>query len=248
MLANKKITKGGYNKVMDIFTFLEENKIVYHNKALIKQAFIHSSYRNEHPNLKGDNERLEFMGDAVLQIYSSTLLFSLKPPLNEGEMSTRRSNLVCEEALAHVAKEFKLNQFLLLGYGEEKNGGRERDSIVSDMFEAFIGAVYIDTSYQNVVALLDILMKKHILNTSLFIDYKTQLQEYVQADSRKAIVYETLSSTGPSNEPTFEVVVKVDNLVFGHGYGSSKKEAQKAAAKDALHKLALIKKEVHYDF
>ena len=224
---------------MTIFDFLDNNHIKYNNKKLIEQAFIHTSYMNEHPEGLHDNERLEFMGDAVLQIYSSTLLFAFNPPLSEGEMSTRRSNLVCEKALAKVVREFHLNDFLKLGTGEEKNGGRDRDSIISDMFEAFIGAVYIDSDYNNASALLDVLLKKHILETTeTIVDYKTRLQEYVQADSSRSIIYETIDAKGPSNNPTFTVVVKVDGLIFGTGVGSSKKEAQKNAAKDALLKAA----------
>ena len=224
---------------MTIFDFLDNNHIKYHNKKLIEQAFIHTSYMNEHPEGLHDNERLEFMGDAVLQIYSSTLLFAFNPPLSEGEMSTRRSNLVCEKALAKVVREFHLNDFLKLGTGEEKNGGRDRDSIISDMFEAFIGAVYIDSDYNNASALLGVLLKKHILETTeTIVDYKTRLQEYFQADSSRSIIYETIDAKGPSNNPTFTVVVKVDGLIFGTGVGSSKKEAQKNAAKDALLKAA----------
>lgn len=224
---------------MNVFDFLENLQIHYRQKDLIIQAFVHSSYKNEHPEFLADNERLEFMGDAVLQMYSSSLLYAINPPLSEGEMSTRRSNLVCEGALAKVAREFHLNDFLLLGVGEEKTGGRNRDSILADMFEAFIGAVYIDSGYEGALRLLDYLLRKHIEETTKsFVDYKTRLQEYVQADSRKAIVYETIASSGPSNDPLFEVVVKVDGLTFGSGKGSSKKEAQKAAAKDALAKLA----------
>lgn len=224
---------------MNIFDFLDKYKILYKNKDLINQAFAHSSYVNEHKANGGDNERLEFMGDAVLQIYSAHRLFVIEPALPEGLMSTRRSNLVSEKALAEIVREFELNQFLLLGAGEEKNGGRDKDSIISDMFEAFIGAVYLDTGYENVFRLLDILMKKHVdsIDENTF-DYKTKLQEYVQADSRREIEYSTINVTGPNNNPLFEVEVKVDGLVFGKGKGSSKKEAQKNAAKDALEKMA----------
>ena len=224
---------------MTIYDFLDKNGIKYNNKTLINQAFVHSSYVNEHKTEKGDNERLEFMGDAVLQVYSAHRLYEINPPLKEGLMSTRRSNLVSEKALALVVREFDLNQFLLLGTGEEKTGGRNRDSIISDMFEAFIGAIYLDTGYDNAFKLLDILMKKHIdaIDESTF-DYKTRLQEYVQADTRKSITYETVSVSGPNNNPVFEVVVKVDGLVFGKGKAGSKKQAQKLAAKDALEKIA----------
>ena len=199
---------------------------------------MHSSYVNEHKGSSGDNERLEFMGDAVLQVYSAHRLFEINPPLPEGLMSTRRSNLVSEKALSQIVREYKLNDFLLLGAGEEKTGGRDRDSIISDMFEAFIGAVYLDTGYDNVFKLLDKLMKSHIeeIDESTF-DYKTKLQEYVQADSRKEIEYRTINVTGPNNNPEFEVEVLVDGLVFGRGKASSKKQAQKNAAKDALEKM-----------
>lgn len=224
---------------MDIFDFLDELNIEYRNKALIEQAFIHSSYVNEHKAAKGDNERLEFMGDAVLQIWISTKLFKIEPPLSEGKMTTKRANLVCEKALATYVREFGLNRFLKLGAGEEKTGGRNRDSVIADMFEAFIGAVYIDTGMANVSKLLEILINKHIhtYEEENEIDYKTKLQEYVQADSRKSIVYEIKEVSGPSNNPNFVFVVKIDGLVYGEGSGHSKKEAQKAAAKDALEKM-----------
>lgn len=224
---------------MDIFDFLDELNIEYRNKALIEQAFIHSSYVNEHKAAKGDNERLEFMGDAVLQIWISTKLFKIEPPLSEGKMTTKRANLVCEKALATYVREFGLNRFLKLGAGEEKTGGRNRDSVIADMFEAFIGAVYIDTGMANVSKLLEILINKHIhtYEEEDEIDYKTKLQEYVQADSRKSIVYEIKEASGPSNNPNFVFVVKIDGLVYGEGNGHSKKEAQKAAAKDALEKM-----------
>lgn len=224
---------------MSIFDFLDELNIPYHNKDLIIQAFTHSSYVNEHKMVMGDNERLEFMGDAVLQIYSADRLYKIEPELSEGIMSTRRSNLVSEKGLATIVREFKLNDFLRLGLGEEKTGGRERDSVISDMFEAFIGAIYLDSGFDVVCRLLDELMGEHVSSIDeLTIDYKTRLQEYVQSDSRKSIVYETINETGPSNKPMFEVVVKIDDLIYGRGKGTSKKQAQKMAAKDALEKLA----------
>ena len=223
---------------MSIFDFLDSYQIKYKNKDLINQAFVHSSYINEHKSASGDNERLEFIGDAVLQIYSAHRLYAIKPELPEGLMSTRRSNLVSEKALAEIVREFKLNDFLLLGAGEEKTGGRQRDSIISDMFEAFIGAVYLDSGYENAFRLLDCLMKKHIdsMDESTF-DFKTKLQEYVQADSRREIEYNTINVTGPNNNPIFEVEVIIDGLVYGTGKGTSKKEAQKNAAKNALEKM-----------
>lgn len=226
---------------MEIFDFLKTNSIEYHNEELIIQAFTHSSYVNEHKGKSHDNERLEFMGDAVLQMYSADRLYAINPPLKEGLMSTRRSNLVCEKMLAVIAREFKLNDFLLLGQGEEKNGGRDRDSIIADMVEAFIGAIYLDTNVENVFKLLDLLFLKHIseIDENTF-DYKTKLQEYVQADTRKSIQYELVYAKGPSNKPEFKMAVKIDGLIYGYGVGSSKKEAEKKAAKDALEKMAVL--------
>lgn len=225
---------------MTIFDFLDKLQIPYKNKDLINQAFVHSSYVNEHKT-DGDNERLEFMGDAVLQVYSAYRLYNIKPELKEGLMSTRRSNLVSEKALAQIVRENKLNDFLVLGVGEEKTGGRNRDSIIADMFEAFVGAIYLDQGHDVVFKLLDKLMNKHIqeIDENTF-DYKTRLQEFIQADSRKSIVYETVSMHGPNNNPEFEVIVKIDGLKYGKGVGSSKKQAQKNAAKDALEKLAQL--------
>ena len=226
---------------MSIFDFLSVHNITYNDENLINQAFIHSSYVNEHKCVTGNNERLEFMGDAVLQVYSAYRLYNIKPELPEGLMSTRRSNLVSEKALAMIVRENHLNDYLLLGVGEEKTGGRDRDSIIADMFEAFIGAIYLDQGQDVTFRLLDDLMKKHIdeIDENVY-DYKTRLQELVQADSRKSIVYETISASGPNNNPEFEVVVKIDGLVYGKGKGSSKKQAQKNAAKDALEKLAQL--------
>lgn len=226
---------------MNIFDFLDKHNIKYHDKDLIMEAFTHSSYVNEHKGSLKDNERLEFMGDAVLQVYSARRLYDLKPLLSEGEMSTKRSNLVSEKALAKIAKDFKLNDYLLLGQGEEKSGGRNRDSIISDMFEAFIGAIYLDSDFKNVFKLLDILMSSYIekLDESI-LDYKTKLQEYVQADSRKSIIYEQIYAKGPSNNPEFKIAVKIDGLIYGYGVASSKKQAQKNAAKEALKKLAQV--------
>ena len=226
---------------MSIYDFLDKHQIPYHDRKLIDQAFVHRSYVNENKTYDHDNERLEFMGDAVLQVYSADRLFRIQPELVEGDMSVRRSNLVSETALAQIVRENGLNQFLLLGFGEEKTGGRERDSIISDMFEAFIGAVYLDQGIETVFDLLDQLMEKHIEEVGeKLVDYKTRLQEYVQADSRKSIVYETVSVKGPNNEPVFEVAVKIDDLIYGYGKGRTKKQAQKNAAKNALEKLAQL--------
>lgn len=224
---------------MEIYDWLKDRNIPYKNEKLILNAFIHSSYVNEHKQYKHDNERLEFMGDAVLQVWSAEKLFKMEPPLDEGHMTTLRSQLVSEVALAQYTRELKLNQFLLLGAGEEKTGGRERESIMADMFEAFIGALFLDTGMESVNVVLEEVLTPHILAPKAegLIDYKTKLQEYVQADTRKTVNYEVVSITGPNNQPEFEVVVKMEEIILGKGKGASKKKAEQAAAKDAFEKM-----------
>ncbi len=224
---------------MDIFNWLEDRNIYVKDKKLILNAFVHSSYVNEHKTFKCDNERLEFMGDAVLQIWSAKKLYELKPPLNEGHMTTLRAQLVSEAALAQYTRELSLNQFLLLGAGEEKTGGRERESIMADMFEAFIGALYLDSGFEVVNSILESVITPHIMapKAESLIDYKTKLQEYVQADSRKTVSYEVIHMEGPNNQPVFEVVVRMDEIILGKGKGTSKKKAEQAAAKDAFEKM-----------
>lgn len=224
---------------MEIFEWLKNRNIEVNDKNLILNAFVHSSYVNEHRSFKHDNERLEFMGDAVLQVWSAKKLFELKPPLDEGHMTTLRAQLVSEVALAGYTRELQLNQFLLLGAGEEKTGGRERESIMADMFEAFIGALYLDSGFEPVCEILEGVITPHILAPKAegLIDYKTKLQEYVQADTRKTVSYEVVHIEGPNNQPIFEVVVKMEDITLGRGKGSSKKKAEQAAAKDAFEKM-----------
>lgn len=223
---------------MTVIEWLEQRNIIIRNMDLINQAFMHSSYVNEHRS-KHDNERLEFMGDAVLQLWISDKIFRIEPPLDEGHMTTLRAQLVCEKALAIYAKELKLNDFLLLGSGEEKSGGRERDSIVSDMFEAFLGALYMDSRMETIDNILDEVITPRLQdpNQVIVMDYKTKLQEFVQSDTRKTVTYEVVRVTGPSNNPKFDIQVKLDEIVLGRGSGNSKKKAEQMAAKDAFEKM-----------
>ncbi|CAM3576328.1 ribonuclease III [Erysipelothrix urinaevulpis] len=224
---------------MSVFKLLDRIKVPYKDKTLIRQAFVHASYVNESKEQLEDNERLEFMGDAVLQILVSKRLYSHEDHLNEGEMTLYRAKLVCEEALMNYSLQLGLNEFLLLGMGEEKNGGRKRASIIADLFESFIGAVYLDTGLESVEKILDIVLEEEMANLEALsiTDYKTKLQEYIQSDSRRSVSYEVKNVTGPSNAPVFEVLVKVDGLVFGQGSGTSKKRAEQKAAQDAFKKL-----------
>lgn len=224
---------------MTIFDLMEQLNIPYENKDLINNAFIHASYVNEAQETVEDNERLEFMGDAVLQILVSERLYQHKDHLNEGEMTLYRAKLVCEEALLHYSLQLGLSEFLMLGMGEEKNGGRKRPSILADLFESFVGAIYLDTGLDSVNKVLDEVIEQEMarLDEISITDYKTKLQEFIQSDSRRVLVYEVVDISGPSNAPKFDVIVKVDDLLFGSGTGTSKKRAEQKAAKDAFRKL-----------
>lgn len=223
----------------DIFEWLDSKHIPYHDLALIQEALTHSSYVNEHKEIMHDNERLEFMGDAVLQIWTSQKLFKLTPPLSEGQMTTLRAQLVCEEALAEYNRTLGLGQYLRLGCGEEKTGGRNRDSVLADMFEALLGAIFIDTGMESIEVILEEVITPAIdqPKNEKVIDYKTKLQEFIQSDSRKTVHYEVVNVQGPSNKPLFEVNVLLDDIVLGTGIGNSKKRAEQSAAKNAFEKM-----------
>ncbi|MBR2669917.1 MAG: ribonuclease III [Solobacterium sp.] len=225
--------------MVKIGEWLKKRGIRIKDEKLLQEAFTHSSYVNEHRYLK-HNERLEFMGDAVLQLWSSNRIYPLEPELSEGEMTKLRANLVCEKALAGYARELDLGQFLLLGTGEEKTGGRDKDAILADMFEAFLGALYLDQGMSAVDNILNEVLAPHLKHPrelDIIHDYKTKLQEYVQADDRKTVKYVLIKESGPSNAPTFEMNVVVDGLILGRGTGSSKKQAEQNAAKDAFSKM-----------
>ena len=224
---------------MDIFMWLNSRGIKCKPMKLVEQALVHSSYLNEHKQEKHDNERLEFMGDAVLQLWVSEHMMRLKRPLSEGKMTTLRSQLVCEKALANYARQLQLNQFIKLGVGEEKTGGRERNSILADMFEALLGALYLEMDMMPVDNILNEVIMPHLENAESIIqvDFKTKLQEYVQSDLRKSVTYEVLRVSGPSNHPEFEVQVKMDGIILGLGKGNSKKKAEQNAAQNAFEKM-----------
>lgn len=225
---------------MKILDFLQKEKIPFHNLKLYKEAFTHASYANEAHRDGKDYERLEFMGDAVLQLYVSEFLFQLFPDVPEGTLTTLRSKLVREESLARFSKELGLGELLYLGVGEEKNGGRHRESVLANIFESFIGALYLDCGQEEVLRILQQTIYQHIndLDYDDITDYKTTLQELIQADQRKTVTYELIEALGPSNAPEFTVAVMMDEMKLGMGKGTSKKRAEQQAAKDALNKLA----------
>lgn len=218
--------------------WLKDRGINIKNEALFTEAFMHSSYANEHHTHR-NNERLEFMGDAVLQLWSSNAIWPLN--LSEGEMTRLRAQLVCEKALAIYARDLHLNDFLLLGAGEEKSGGRQKDAIIADMMEAFLGALFLDQGMPAVDNILNEVITPrlaHPEDVGVIHDYKTKLQEYVQADHSRTVHYVLVKETGPSNAPVFVMNCMVDNLIMGTGSGSSKKQAEQNAARNAFEKLS----------
>jgi len=224
---------------MDIIDWLKNRGITVNNTEMIHQAFMHSSYAHEHKG-KHDNERLEFMGDAVLQLWSSNAIFPLN--LSEGEMTRLRAQLVCEKALAIYGRQLHLNDFLLLGAGEEKSGGRNKDAIVADMVEAFLGALFLDQGMDAVDNILSEVITPrlaHPEDVGVIHDYKSKLQEFVQADRRRTVTYELVEESGPANARTFVMNAIVDGLVMGTGSGTTKKQAEQNAARNAFEKLAV---------
>ena len=213
-----------------------EKKIGYEfsEKRLLGQAVTHSSFSNEQKINKYKNyERLEFLGDAVLELLSSRFFFETYPDMSEGEMTRLRSSMVCEPALAFCARDLDLGKYILLGKGEEATGGRKRDSIISDVMEAVIGAIYLDGGLLEA----DKFVRKFILsdleNKQLFYDSKTLLQEQVQKEG-KTLTYELVCESGPDHEKVFVVEAVIDGKTVGRGQGRNKKTAQQQAAYQVL--------------
>lgn len=205
---------------------------------LYNTAFLHSSYANEH-RAKADYERLEFLGDSVVDLVIADYLYSCKSE-SEGEMTKVRASYVCENALYEYATNLGLNKYIKVGHGEEKEGGKYKKAIVADIFEALMGAIYIDLGYATARRTVLNIMVPYIENPDItfFSDYKSALQEYVQTE-QKSLVYELVEELGPAHDRTFKVDVKIDDIVYGTGIGSSKKEAEQDAAKKALNKSAI---------
>jgi ribonuclease III len=213
---------------------LEKLKIQTNQPELYETAFTHTSYANE-MNTES-YERLEYLGDAVLELFVSNYLYH-KKDMEEGEMTKKRSHLVCENALFEYSMRLGLNEDLRLGKGELENGGMYRKAIVADIFESFLGALYLDKGYPEVAHFMETYIVPIMEDQSLdfFDDYKSILQEQVQTDKR-SLQYIVTKETGPAHNKTFTVAVKIDDIVYGEGTAHSKKEAENLAAKDALSK------------
>lgn len=218
-------------------TLLADYEIDFSDLSLLETAFTHTSYANEHRLLKiSHNERLEFLGDAVLQLMISKYLYKKYPDRPEGEMSKLRSTFVREESLAGFSRACGFDSFLRLGRGEEKSGGRNRDTILGDAFEAFLGALLLDKGEKTVEEFLHKVMipRLEVGNFERVTDYKTTLQELLQVNGEIVISYQVVAESGPAHDKTFEVEVSADGRVIGRGTGRSKKLAEQAAAKNAV--------------
>ena len=214
-----------------------EEKIGYRfkDRSLLIQAFTHSSFVNEQKiNKKGDYERLEFLGDAVLEMISSAFLFKNFPEKKEGEMSKLRANLVCEGALAYDATSLNLKDYIQLGKGEESTGGRNKDSIISDVMEAVIGALFLDGGIDEAKRFIDSYVLSDIKIASRFADSKSGLQELCQKENLGEIRYEITGESGPEHDKIFQVIVFVGEKKLGEGSGKTKKAAEQKAALEAL--------------
>ncbi len=216
----------------------EQLNISPKNKSLYVTAFSHSSYANEH-KAKNDYERLEFLGDAVLDLVMADYLYSNQKE-KEGEMTKIRASYVCENALFEYSMNLGLNEYIKVGHGEEKEGGKFKKAIVADIFEALIGAIYLDLGYATARKTVLNIIVPYIENPDItfFSDYKSALQEYVQT-VQKSLTYNLIKEEGPAHERVFTVEVEVDGITYGVGVGQSKKEAEQEAAKEALKKLAV---------
>ncbi|MCI9219612.1 MAG: ribonuclease III [Lachnospiraceae bacterium] len=207
----------------------------FRDRALLKQAMTHSSFTNEQKIRRAQNyERLEFLGDAVLELVSSEFLFREHSQMSEGELTKKRASMVCEPSLAFCARDLELGRFMLLGKGEENTGGRGRDSIVSDAMEAVIGAIYLDGGMEQAKAFINRFVLSDLEDKQLFYDSKSTLQEMIQGKLKKEFRYELLEESGPEHDKLFRVSVNMDAEILGIGEGKTKKAAEQQAAYKAL--------------
>ena len=224
------------NEVLDEL----QSKIGYsfNNRDLLKQALTHSSFANEQKINKLKNyERLEFLGDAVLELVSSEFLFKENPQMPEGQLTKLRASMVCEPALAYCAKDIDLGSYMLLGKGEETTGGRYRSSITSDVMEEIIGAIFLDGGIEEAKKYIYRFILSDLENKILFLDSKTILQEEIQKKKDAQLRYELVSENGPDHNKEFAVEAYLNDVLIGSGSGRTKKAAEQQAAYEALLKM-----------
>lgn len=218
--------------------FQEKIQYLFKDKGLLETALTHSSFANEHHLEKHqNNERLEFLGDAVLELVSSDVLFRRYPEKLEGELSKTRASLVCEPALAYCARKMNLGEYLRLGKGEDMTGGRDRDSILSDALEAVIGSIFLDGDILPARKFIMDFVLNDIENTRLFYDCKTILQENVQSWSKDVLKYELVDVSGPEHNRTFVMQIQLGDRILGQGSGRTKQAVGQNAAYQSLLEL-----------
>lgn len=226
----------------DLKHLQQQLHVQFHNKLLLKQAFTHASYVNEHRfSQHHDNERLEFLGDAVLELTVSEFLYNLFPTKPEGELTKLRAAIVCEPSLVKFAEALSFGQYVLLGKGEELTGGRTRPALLADVFEAFIGALYLDQGIEAARLFLERYVFPQVSESGKLqmSDYKTELQEFTQHHNMGQLEYRIVEERGPAHEREFVSEVYMGNERIGKGNGRSKKEAEQQAAAVALGQLKL---------
>lgn len=214
-----------------------EEKIgyTYQNKELLLQALTHSSFSNEQKiNKSKDYERLEFLGDAVLELVSSDFLFHNNPDMPEGKLTRMRASMVCEPALAFCARDLQLHEYIRLGKGEEMTGGRHRDSIISDVMEAVIGSLYLDGGFQVAHDFIHRFILSDLEDKILFYDAKTVLQEMIQEDPQGTLQYRLVKEEGPDHDKSFMVEACINGKPVSQGVGRTKKAAEQQAAYEAI--------------
>ncbi len=210
----------------------------FNDTALLEEAISHSSYINERSiNKKKCNERMEFLGDAVLELISSEYLYKKYDEMAEGELTKLRASLVCEKSLATCARRIELGSYIMLGHGEIMNKGNERDSILADAFEAVIGAVYLDGGKDAAAELISNTVLLNEYAGSGFADYKTELQEYIQKNGQGRLEYRLVREEGPDHDKRFVVELFIDDIRVGSGEGKNKKTAEQSAAEFALKQI-----------
>lgn len=210
----------------------------FNDKKIIKQALTHSSFSNEKRLDKlANNERLEFLGDAVLELVTSEYIYKKNGNMLEGDLTKLRASIVCEQTLSLCAREISLGEYLLLGKGEAATGGRERNSILSDALEAVIGGIYLDGGFTNAKEFITKFILSDIDNKTLFFDSKTILQEIIQSKFKETLHYELISEEGPDHNKKFTVVAFIGEKELGTGIGRTKKSAEQEAAYQSILKL-----------
>lgn len=226
----------------DVKQLQQQIQIQFQNRQLLKQAFTHASYVNEHRfSQHQDNERLEFLGDAVLELTVSEYLYNAYPDRPEGELTKLRAAIVCEPSLVKFAEALDFGKYVLLGKGEELTGGRQRPALLADVFESFIGALYLDQGLEAVKSFLNAHVFSGISPGGQFqmMDFKTELQELTQHHNMGVLEYRIIEEKGPAHEREFVSEVCMGEESLGQGAGRSKKEAEQRAAAAALNRLKL---------